>query len=74
MTDKHNSTMAKAMDLIFSSFSPLPYHCTYNAFFMDLPVPYFVVSPLLACSRHIMEIFIVATLIAEVLFKQLTSV
>jgi len=47
--DSYNLTMAKAKGLIFSLFDVasarevlLPYRCTYNASFMDLPVPSFV--------------------------------
>jgi len=63
-----------------------PYRCTYNAFFMDLLRPSFVYhhsslfttkSSYKFCGRHVMAsikssvIFIVATLITKVLFKQL---
>jgi len=48
-SDKHNLTIAKATYNLFCcsmSLEPerclLPYHCTSNVFFMDLPVSYFV--------------------------------
>ena len=48
-SDKRYSITAKATGLIFSLFDvtsarqvPLAYHSTYNAFFMDLPVSFFV--------------------------------
>jgi len=50
-SDRCNLTMAKAKGLIILLFDVtfslaerclLPYHCTYNAFFMNLLVPSFV--------------------------------
>ena len=72
-------------DIASAQEVPLVYHSTYNAFFMDLPVSSFVSqSSLLTAKSADLAVahdgfpsqwkssifFIVATLIAEVLFEQ----
>jgi len=75
-SDPRNSTMAKAMGLIFFAIQCQEVH-TCNAFFMDLPRPSFVshssFSPSIARDGfHLLQkLSIVATLITTVLFKQL---
>ena len=91
-SDKCNLITAKAMGLIFhcsTSLQPdrflLAYHSMYNAFFMDLPLSFFVSHSSLLTGKGVdlarahdgfpskqksSVFFIMAILIAEVLFKQ----
>jgi len=84
-SDQRNSTMAKATHLMFSLFNVALAQKvsfgTYNAFFMELPVPSFVFHSTLLTVKSVnlvvthngflfvIENFILATLITQLLFK-----
>ena len=53
-SDKHNSTVARAMFLLFEvERCPLAYHSMYNVFFMDLLVLSFVFHSSLLTAKSV---------------------